>query len=341
MALPASSPMPPPSGIGGAPRSPATCSEPQVASIGTSASRRSAIASDIACTTCGLAVLRSRGVFSGSSGRRASARRPAAGAAARRTPRRSGCRGSRRSSGRPSACSTWQASVSPVASQTLSRSPSARITSAAITRFSCSCPRRRARRLLAPVGQPVQHVVVDHPGAHRALALLAADDAREALEPLRRGWAASRSRWRSSPSRGGSSTGRFFGPKTPGRWASASVPHAHVEAARVPSRPGSPASLVEHPAGRRHALLGQGVGHVRHHRVVGVQHVAGAVGGGGVDPRHAAAARPGGAAGRGRRCALPISRNVSIVRSCSALASRIAQTLAADHGISTAGASMT
>ena len=39
--------------------------------------------------------------------------------------------------------------------------------------------------------------------------------------------------------------------------------------------------------------------------------------------------------------ALPISRKVSTVRRCSALASRIAQTLAGDHGISRPGASMT
>ena len=40
LALPASSPSPPPSAIGGAPVSPATCSEPQVAFIGTFLLRR-------------------------------------------------------------------------------------------------------------------------------------------------------------------------------------------------------------------------------------------------------------------------------------------------------------
>ena len=40
LALPASSPSPPPSGIGGAPVSPATWSEPQVAFIGTFLLRR-------------------------------------------------------------------------------------------------------------------------------------------------------------------------------------------------------------------------------------------------------------------------------------------------------------
>ena len=169
--------------------------------------------------------------------------------------------------------------------------------------------------------------MVDHPGAQRPLALLAADDARRSPRAAASGWAASseslafitqsRRNVRREVLRAEDAGPLGVGVGAPGAAARR----------RVPSRPGSPASCVEHPPGRGHALLGQGVGDVGYDRVVGVQHVAGAVGGGGVHPRHPAAAVLRGAAGRGTSCALPMSRKVSMVRSCSALASRIAKKL--------------
>ena len=136
LALPTESPVPPPSPIGGAPRSPATWSEPHWALNGMLRSRSEAIASAIAWITAGLVVSSPRGVLSGSSAENGT---------------RHGLLGSRSMNSskmwvptevrveRPSHFfSTAHASVSPVAAHTLSRSPSARITSAARSRFSCS-----------------------------------------------------------------------------------------------------------------------------------------------------------------------------------------------------------
>ena len=82
------------------------------------------------------------------------------------------------------AASTAHASVSPVASQTC-------VEPAVLTHHLGGShpvlvlvPAEGRRRLLADL-EPVDDVLLDHPGAHRALALLAADDAGVALEPDR------------------------------------------------------------------------------------------------------------------------------------------------------------
>ena len=127
----------------------------------------------------------------------------------------------------------------------------------------------------------------------------------------------------------------------PGRSASASVRQAHVEPAgerAVESR--QPGHLLEDGARGCQALLHEVVRHVRHDRVVGVQDVATPVGGGGVD--QACRRRgPDGGAGRGRSSPCLPSRNVSMVRRCSAFASRIAHRLAGPQGIRVAGESTT
>ena len=71
------------------------------------------------------------------------------------------------------------------ASHTSTRSLPARASWAPKIRFWCSKPRCAATRPCArsSVPEPVDHVAVDHPRAQRALALLAADDPGEALEP--------------------------------------------------------------------------------------------------------------------------------------------------------------
>ena len=188
--MPTASPVPPPSGIGGAPRSPATWSEPHGASNGMLplAQRRDRVGHRLDHLRVGDVEV-ARGVRAGRSGRTGSAtpgrRGPPAATGSRSTNSSKMCAPTESASERPSqSCSTWQASVSPVASQTVSRAPPSRITSAASTRFSCSWPRRLRGDSFLPRRQPVEHVVRHHPGAHRADALLAADDPGVPLERL-------------------------------------------------------------------------------------------------------------------------------------------------------------
>ena len=119
-------------------------------------------------------------------------------------------------------------------------------------------------------GEPVDDVAVDHPGAQRALALLAADDAGVALEPLRRVGQPVGVVGVDHPVAADRRRAGCSGRRCPGRCASASVPHAQSPSARVPSRPGSPASWSStRPVGVMHCSASV-VGHVRHDRVVGV-----------------------------------------------------------------------
>ena len=135
-------------------------------------------------------------------------------------------------------------------------------------------------------------------------------------------------------------SGRCDGPKTPGRTESSSVRHRQVEPAVVPSRPGSPASWNStRPLGVMHcwAISSGTLGTTewsayttrpRRSAAVVLTH--------GIPPcwswRRTRSWTP---------VARPMSRKVSMVRSCSPLASRIAQTLAGVHGISVSGASAT
>ncbi len=184
------------------------------------------------------------------------------------------------------AASTGQASPPSAASQTLTRSSFSLITSAPITRFWCSKP-RRVVGLILPFARRVDDVAVDHPRAQRALALLAADDAREALELLGRvGQPVGVVGVHRPVAPYG--RGQVLRPEDAGALGvGVGAPLAVAgRAGAVETR--EPGHLEEHPTDRGHALLREGVGDVGHDRVVGVQRVAGTVGGRGVHPRHAA-----------------------------------------------------
>ena len=135
-------------------------------------------------------------------------------------------------------------------------------------------------------------------------------------------------------------TGRFFGPKIPGRWASESVPQLQSEVARVPSSPGRPAtSKSTRPTGVMHfwasAFGTFGTTEWSAYNALPARSAA-------VVFTHGIPPALSWRASRSRALvALPMSRKVSIVRSCSPLASRIAKKLVGVQLISVSGSSST
>ncbi len=167
-----------------------------------------------------------------------------------------------------------------------------------------------ARGLLAARGEPVGDVVRHDPGAHGPLAALAADDRGVPLQACLR--------VRQPVGVVGvhhpvlaHHRGQVPRPEDAGALGvGVGRPRRTTNRRGCRRGPGRPATSLEQPPDRRQAALGQRVRHVRHHRVVGVEHPAVAVGGGGVDPRHPAAgvlaaqqvADPGGLAHARRTC---------------------------------------
>ncbi len=131
-------------------------------------------------------------------------------------------------------------------------------------------------------------------------------------------------------------TGRFFGPKIPGRWASASVPQAQSLSARVPSSAGRPATWNStRPIGVMHfwarAFETFGTTEWSAYSTSPLRSAA-------VVFTHGIPPPLSCRASRSRTpVALPMSRNVSTVRSCSPLASRIAKKLVGVQFINVSG----